>query len=1086
MKKVTKVIAALLVAIVLAVGAFLTTFDLDAAINEQKAIVLPEVEKALGRKVSVGAVSTTILPILGARIADVRIAGQTPDDAPLLAADALRFEVDLWKALASAGTDVQLRALVLEGLKVTVVRRADGTLSYQDILDHIAQQPEAQAAEPVDPEVRRIIENMELSRVALDDGRIELIDEATGGAPAKSAINDLDVELLDVVLASPFEVRVAAGVLADTQNLEVKTRVGPVPLFDPEAPMPVDWITVKADGVDLAGLTPYLPADLPVRFKSVAASADLRVEDPTGSKGRIKVAGEASLTNLALIGAGGRVGRAFTLKATPNVEVDPAGGVVDLTGFSVALDDMTITADGRVKGLDGTPRFENLKIATKGLDLGRLQAMIPDIATGLPEGASLAGGLRVNATASGSADAQSVVVDINLDGANIQIPGALAKPSGTPLNFQLRADLTTRDVNLKAFALQAGDVALKLSGTIRDFENPRVNIKGGTGRFDINGPARLSPAVKDAIPADVKIAGQAEIDIKAQTEPDNVDVKLIVGIYGADLQVPSATVKGTGRIEVTARGNPTGNLTAVVDAGLAGLNLRVDGAVNKPAGTPMDVRLRINKTGDVLNVGELLAHIGPLKLSGGGSANLKSEALDVRATLDRFAINDLARIVPALADTPIAGAKVGLKVKLAGNPNDMKTVEAAIEDLWFALRSSSLTGDLSLKNPDAPIIRFAFDSPNLDLDEMFPPSDEAEEDTAATEPPEIVRKIDAQGTMRLAKGRAGGFPFRRFVAALTMKNGVVRFSELEFDSYDGHFSAAPTTVDIGTAVPKFDMKLLMKNVNIEKLLADQTEMKGRTLSGRVTTEIAVKGQGSAWEQIRQDLTGDLGMALANGRFHKADVQSGVVTPLAAAVPFLKKPRGQGGTALRDLAGRFTIADGKMTLVEPMKATTPQGPMSMDGWIGLDKALRLTGTIELAPSVVKAASGGKLTPSQALPIGLVLGGFVDDPEISGVELGDAAKILTEELAKGAAGQAVMEAKRKAEAAAAKAKAEVDRRAAQARKKAEDAERRARAEADRIKREAERRKKAAEDKARREAEKRRKAAEKKAKDKIKKLF
>ena len=57
------------------------------------------------------------------------------DDRPLLQLGAVGFEFSLWDALTSHGESLKVRTVYLDGLKVNLIRYADGTLSYQDILD---------------------------------------------------------------------------------------------------------------------------------------------------------------------------------------------------------------------------------------------------------------------------------------------------------------------------------------------------------------------------------------------------------------------------------------------------------------------------------------------------------------------------------------------------------------------------------------------------------------------------------------------------------------------------------------------------------------------------------------------------------------------------------------------------------------------------------------------------------------------------------------------------------------------------------------------------------------------------------------
>ncbi len=1089
MRKLLKAFGILAGLVVVALGLTFAFFDFDKVLNGQKDKYLPELEKLLGRKVSAGEIKTTFLPVLGAELHDVVVEGKAPGEPPLLKIDQITFQAELWKAIASAGTNVELKALLVNGLTVNLTREADGTLSYQDVLDRLADgPPPEEAPKPLDPEAIKFLENLHLARIAIQDSRFHLVDKATGGAPAETYVNDLLVELDDVYLSRAFEVHIAAGVLAEKRNFDLRVSLGPVPIGK-QGEVPVHSVALKADGIELANIVPYLGRELPVRIQSARFGADLTVDDPMAAKGPIKLDGSLGLANVVV--ATPEPGEAFDLKVTPKVTFDPKAGVLDLTGFSLALGDMTLSATGKVDGIGGYPRFHDVKITTDKMDLGRLQKMLPPIKTALPPGATLDGPFAIALTASGDTQAQDVDLNVDLDGTRISLPKTFQKGPGTALHTRVQAHITPNDLDLKKLQLALGDLNLDLAGTIKNFQKPTIDIRGGTGKFDINGPSRLLPAVAAAIPPDVKVAGQAEIDLDVQGNAHAIDAKVLLGIYGADLAVPGATVRGTGKLEATAKGNPANSLALAVDGGLSGLTIEAGEAFRKPAGAPFEVKLRASKAGARIDVPELLVHLGPLNLTGNGALGAAGDA-DMKVKIARFAVNDLATLLPAMKDTPIGGATIGLTAAFRGDPAKPATVQAAMDDFYFAKGKSSVAGKLSVENLDAPKIRFDFASPVLDLDELFPPGPEqaqADSGSSGGEPPPIVKKLDVAGRITVARGVAREFPFTNFVASMTMQNGIVNFDKLDFDSYEGHFSAAPTKVDIGAASPAFDIQVAMKNVSAERLFAEQLDMPN-TLSGRMSTEMQMKGKGAQWAQISKNLSGSLGMALANGRLHKLDVQQEVMGGAAKKLPFLNLPKSAGGTALRDLAGKFTIADGQMKLLKPMVAQTGQGPLELDGAIGLDSSLDLKGSMAIAPAAIATLTQNKVKPQKPIPVGLKLGGTLTDPKVSGVEADALVELLTTEFAKAMGLEKLDEARRKAEEAAAKAKEAAEAKIAEAKARAEAAKAQAQAKAKQAVDEAKKKAEEAKKKAQAEAEKKKQEAKKKAeaeaKKKLKGLF
>lgn len=1072
-KKVLIALGVVLGLVALGVGIFIATFDLDEMINRQKAEQLPELEKALGRKVEIGEIRTTILPVLGAEIRDVVIAGRTPDEAPLVRIARVRFGVELWTALRSLGDEIRLRELVVEGLAVEIIREADGKLSYEDVLARLSEgPPPEEAPKPLSPEAQRFIRNLELQRIAVEEGEIKLVDRAAG---TTATVGDLLVELTDVRLDQPFEVRLAAAVLAAEQNFDLRAKVGPVPLDDPDAALPVEYVTLDADGVDLAALAAYVPGGAPVAIQAARLSADWRIDDPLGAKGAMKSGGKVTLAGLAV---GSPPGEAFDLVVEPNLTFALASGTVDLTGLSVALAEMKLTANGRItEVLSGRPAFHGLTLASEGLNFGRLFALLPPAKAALPPGAVLDGPFSIAAKADGDPDQQQIAFTIDLDPATVVIPDAVNKPAGTALHAALDAHLTRKDLDLKRFDLAFGPLALRLAGTVKDFADPAFDLQGGIAPTPIAGVVPLLPAVAQAVPADVRVGGDVALELVAKGTKASFDGKVDLRIAGADLRTPAATLDGSGRVQVSAKGQPGGAIAVTATSDLDGLAIVAGDTFRKPAGTALDIDVQAALgAGGGLDLSRAKLVLGPLNLDARGS-RAASGALDMQVAVEPFAVGALAAILPALADNPFAAARVGMKAAVKGDPAKPATVEARLDDFSFAMGQSSLAGNASVKNLDAPVIRFEFSSPYLDLDALLPGGgeDEAPAEGGKTEVPDVVKTLDAAGSLRVARGRMADIEFTNFVATLVLRGGVLRFEKLDFDAYDGHFTAAPTAVDLTRPDPQFDLEMKLTDVDADAVLTDQANLRG-VLSGRMSTTMDLAGRGLEWPTIRDSLTGDLGLALANGQFERLELGNAIVGKVGDKVPFLKVDR-RLKTGLKDLAGQFRVADGRMTLVKPMVTRTGEGPLSLEGSIGLDKTLDLRGTLQLQPETVRAWSGGKLAIDKAMPVGLRIGGTLSDPEVSGIEATDLVTALVAGAAMAAGLGEVDEARRRAEEEARQA-------AERARAEAERLKSQAAREAAAVKRAAEEKKREAEAKARKEAEKAKAAAKKKAEEEAKK--
>lgn len=1047
-RKLLKFIGILLALLVVAIIVVLLVVDFDAVLNDQLKAEKPRIESALGRKIELGPVKATLFP-LGAEVTEIRVLGRTPEEAPLMTLKRAHFKVDLWRALISAGTDTRLDELVIDGLVLNLVREKDGTLSYEDVVKRLAEgAPPEEAPKPLDAEQKRRLQNLVLDRVALVNAEIHLEDR-TPATPAKTFIKQLSVELLDVALVSPFEVQLKAAVIAENPNLDVRMRLGPLPIGEPGAQAPLHWLTVKATDIDLGALVPYLGGALPVAIGSARFSADLRLDDPQARTGAMKLSGTMSVADLAV---GEPLGQPFALALAPNVSFSPGAGVFDLTGFSLALDDMKLTADGKLAGIGIKPHFDGLKIRSENMDFDRIFALLPQALKSLPPGAKLGGPFSIQLTASGTPEAQAIEGALDFDGATIQVPGALSKPKGARLHLKTKADLAPDSLVLHRFALGLGPLSLDLVGSIKNFKQPIVNLKGDTGRFEIGSLLRFIPSVRAAVPDDVQLGGQAQVSVQIAGTAQQVKGDVKLGIYGADLAVPGATLQGTGEVVATVQGAPAGALALTLDTDLAGMAIEAGEAFKKPAGTPFAIHAAADRAPGSTTIKTFSLDLGPLHVT--GSATLGA-AMAVEATIQKFSVEQLAALLPALKGSPYSKATLGLKLAGRGDPKVPASVEAKIENLEFALGKNQLAGRAEVQNLDAPRVRFDFTSPWLDLDALLPAGGE-EEKPAAGPPqiPDIVKRIDGEGSLQVAQGIFGGIPFTDFVGQLSLKNGKLRFSKLDFKAYEGTFTGADTHADLGAAKPAFGVKMSLKNVNAAGLLAEQAGLKKKNITGRLSTELDITGQGLVWEQIAPSLAGQFGLSLLNGKIENLDTETAILAPVALLLPLIQKDKIVKGQAFKSLAGTFEIKQGMLRLKSPMAIVDDKATFKLDGGIGLDQRLALTGTVELTPALIALASGGRIVTKRPLPVALKLGGTLSDPEITGIEvralatelakaaglkgLDEARKVVEEKVeeVKAVVEEKVDDAKKQAEAAAEAAKAEAKKRADEAKKKAEE--------------------------------------------------
>jgi hypothetical protein len=89
---------------------------------------------------------------------------------------------------------------------------------------------------------------------------------------------------------------------------------------------------------------------------------------------------------------------------------------------------------------------------------------------------------------------------------------------------------------------------------------------------------------------------------------------------------------------------------------------------------------------------------------------------------------------------------------------------------------------------------------------------------------------------------------------------------------------------------------------------------------------------------------------------------------------------QGGLAkFGDLRANVAIENGWLRLTSPLEAETPLGTVHLGGRIGLDRALDLSGKVDVSPQFVASFSGGKIAPHGAVSVPVAIRGAVADPQ-----------------------------------------------------------------------------------------------------------
>ncbi len=305
---------------------------IDAGVVTKRAtdLVLPRASKALGRDVTVKGASLKLFPNPRVKLDGLTVAGR-PGEPSLVEAESLDVEVGLWPLLRSLGKDVEVRAIALVRPNVNLVRAKDGSWNFEGLGSAEPGAAKAPSAEPAAGEEKGSA-HVAVRSARVEKGAIRVIDRTLGKDDPGVALSDLDLDASGVGPGLPFDLRVAAALADEKQNLNARLSVARLPDGVPRAPE--DWPemqgTVALGALALDRLRSLLPGDVGaiVRGGTVTLDARLSTIEPRG----YKVDGSGDLKDVRLRGqpASGRFRAAAAWSPAR-----PSAAKIDLTDIAV-------------------------------------------------------------------------------------------------------------------------------------------------------------------------------------------------------------------------------------------------------------------------------------------------------------------------------------------------------------------------------------------------------------------------------------------------------------------------------------------------------------------------------------------------------------------------------------------------------------------------------------------------------------------------------------------------------------------------------------------------------------------------------
>jgi len=329
-------------------------------LERYRTLLAGRVGKALGREVTLGALTVNLWRGIGAEAKGVRVA-QVPGfgGEPFLTAEALRVHLQVLPLLRG---QVKVSSLILERPRIQVLRGPDGRWSVDDLLHGgPPPAPARPGAEAPRPGKGAAAGAVLLSEVAIRDGEIHLA-ELGGAAGQVLRLTGVSLRARQENLSAPIEVE-SRATLASPGGGTI-TATGRIGLGDPEGPA-LD-LSIGITGVEAALWQAALQAGSGAVSLSGALAGEVKLAGPLG---RVGFTGQLDLKGLG-IKVGQRFEKAEGEAASLSLQGRREGPGLLLSSWQLGVKGMTLEGTVRIPDLAGSHLV--FTVSSPLLDVDRL------------------------------------------------------------------------------------------------------------------------------------------------------------------------------------------------------------------------------------------------------------------------------------------------------------------------------------------------------------------------------------------------------------------------------------------------------------------------------------------------------------------------------------------------------------------------------------------------------------------------------------------------------------------------------------------------------------------------------------------
>ncbi|QKT03337.1 AsmA family protein [Ectothiorhodospiraceae bacterium 2226] len=405
-----------------------------------------------------------------------------------------------------------------------------------------------------------------------------------------------------------------------------------------------------------------------------------------------------------------------------------------------------------------------------------------------------------------------------------------------------------------------------------------ATLEPDRGRYAAHALALAVEAEGEALPGE-RFNGRITLDAAVDVEQQTLEVsRLDVDAAGISLAVQArgANIVDAPRFSGSAGARVTDGAQLVRTLGLTeedldgnalrGSTLESEFEMDLDAQTASVPRLVLNLAGVR---GEGRAHVTQLLEQPNITGELAIAEFAPRAVLERLGVE-----LPEMQDAEALG-RAALRLAFSASPAHLD-----VEGLQASLDDTTLRGEASVRDFEAPVVRFNFAADRIDMDrylgpetEHAAPSPTGAAAAGATELPlDLLRALDVEGRVTLGEVKVMELRASDLQATLTGRGGELRLHPVNAALYGGRYQG-DLRLDVRGEEPRIAVNDRLQDVQIGALLEDF--MGDDLVRGTANLAVNVGGVGLEPEAIMQTLTGEARVQVRDGAIKNLNIAGAI-------------------------------------------------------------------------------------------------------------------------------------------------------------------------------------------------------------------